>query len=85
MHRRSSFRIDVCDHKKLQRIYILSLNNPFVSKVQFFLALLVILLYLLLFPFFSQAVGVPIKESNRFIPKLMQGEIQPQNAETLFG
>ncbi|EJW81061.1 hypothetical protein WUBG_08031, partial [Wuchereria bancrofti] len=26
-----------------------------------------------------------IKESNRFIPKLMQGAIQPQNAETLFG
>ncbi|VDP11331.1 unnamed protein product, partial [Onchocerca flexuosa] len=26
-----------------------------------------------------------LKESNRLIPKLMQGAIQPQNAETLFG
>ncbi|OZC09049.1 hypothetical protein X798_03980 [Onchocerca flexuosa] len=52
-------------------------------------------------PLFSQAVGdnrsgmLPfgsyrrnisdLKESNRLIPKLMQGAIQPQNAETLFG
>uniref|UniRef100_A0A915PPX5 Uncharacterized protein n=1 Tax=Setaria digitata TaxID=48799 RepID=A0A915PPX5_9BILA len=26
-----------------------------------------------------------LKESNRLIPKLMQGAVQPQNAETLFG